>query len=265
MQETLLIDGHVHIYPNFDFPTLISNTLKNAIIAQRTSANRDDAIKVWLLTERHDTTAFDMLAQQPVIEGYTIHKTKENESLLIKNAGTKEPILYIIAGRQIITKNNLEICCLCSRFYKEDRLLSEFDLVQEITKSGGIPTLNWAPGKWFGQRGKLVRTLMENLQSNQMLISDTSMRPTFWATPKLMIAAEKKGFKAIAGSDPLPFDGEEKMIATYASIVTGEFDYDKPAASIKKLFLNPETKLTRCGKRSKPIQWLGRQTKIMSV
>lgn len=264
MQETLLVDGHVHIYPFFDLPKIISNTLKNSIIAQRTSTNRDDAIKVWLLTEHHDSNTFDNLAHQLKIEGYTIHKTDEEESLLVKDAGTKEPILYIIAGRQIVSRDKLEICCLGSRFYKEDRAFTEIELVEAIGKSGGVAALNWAPGKWFGSRGKIVSELIHKLQPDQLLISDTSMRPTFWATPKLMALAEKKGFKVIAGSDPLPFEGEEKMISTYASIISGEFDYDKPAASIKKMLRGPETPIKRCGTRSKPIQWLGRQTKIMT-
>lgn len=263
MQETILFDGHVHIYPNLDLSLMIQNTLKNAIIAQRTSSNRDDAIKMWLLAERHDCSVFDELTRLPEINGFTVHKTKEEESLLIKNADTKEPVLYIIAGRQIVSKNNLEICCIGSRYSEKDRTLTETELVREINKSGGVAAINWAPGKWFGGRGKIVKNLFSSFQPSELLVCDTTMRPTFWPTPKLMASANKNGFKVIGGSDPLPFDGEENVIATYASIISGEFDYERPAESLKKMLLDPAAKVTRCGSRSKPVAWFGRQTKIM--
>ena len=263
MQETILFDGHVHVYPNLDLSLMIKNTLKNAIIAQRTSSNRDDAVKMWLLAERSDCSIFENLTQLPEINGFTVHKTKEDNSLLIKTADTKEPILYILAGRQIISKNNLEICCLGSRYSKEDRTLTEAELVEEISNSGGVAALNWAPGKWFGSRGKIVKNIFNSLSPQQLLICDTTMRPSFWPTPKLMAGAVKNGFKVIGGSDPLPFEGEEKVIATYASIVKGEFDYDRPAESLKKMLIGPTAQITRCGSRSKTLEWLGRQTKIM--
>ncbi len=265
MQETILFDGHVHIYPNLDLSLMIKNTLKNAIIAQRTSSNRDDAIKMWLLAERHDCSVFDDLSRLPEIDGFTVHKTKEDESLLIKNADTKEPVLYVLAGRQIISKNNLEICCIGSRYSQKDRSLTEAKLVEEINNSRGAAVINWAPGKWFGARGKIVQNLFNSFTPEQVLICDTTMRPTFWPTPTLMASAVKKGFKVIGGSDPLPFDGEEKMVATYASIISGEFDYERPADSLKKMLVNPDAEISRCGSRSKTTDWLGRQTKIMKA
>ena len=265
MQETLLIDGHVHIYPNLNLPLLIKNTLKNAVIAQRTSINRDDAIKVWMLTERSDCAKFNDLLQLPNIKGYTVNKTKEDESLLIKDADTKEPLLYIIAGRQIVTKENIEICCLGSRYSVEDKKLAIEELIGAIIQNNGIAAINWAPGKWFGKRGQIVKQTFGKFTPNQLLISDTTMRPTFWPTPKLMSTASKNGFKVIAGSDPLPFPKEEKVIAMYASIMKGEFDYERPAESVRNMIYDQTIDIIRCGKRSSTFTWLSRQIKIMSA
>ena len=41
MHETLLMDAHVHIYPQFDVARAIEKSLANFIVAQRTSSNRE--------------------------------------------------------------------------------------------------------------------------------------------------------------------------------------------------------------------------------
>ena len=263
MRETLLIDGHVHIYPQFDRSIAIRKALDNFVIAQRTSENRDDAVKIWLLTERSDCHFFEELAGQPEIEGFSVAKTAEKESLLIKDGGTGEPLLYVLAGRQLISKERLEICALATTLQVPDRELDTPTLIRRVRESGGVPALNWAPGKWFGARGRVVRSMLDDFAGRELLISDTTMRPTFWPTPRLMALAMNQGHRVLAGSDPLPFAGEERMIATYASLVSGDFDEARPAASIRALLLDPEVSITRCGQRSGPWTWLKRQTKIM--
>lgn len=263
MQETLIIDGHVHIYPELDLSLMIKNTLKNAIIAQRTSSNRDDALKVWILTERSDCSVFADLKNGREVKDFTVHPTDEAESLLIKDGGTKEPVLYIVAGRQLVARENIEICSIATLCSVDDRQLPANELIEKVLEEGGIPAVNWAPGKWFGERGEVVKNLFQAFSPSQLLVSDTTMRPSVWPTPAIMKGAIKKGYKVIAGSDPLPFAGEENLVATYASIVSGEFDYDKPAGSVKKMLLDEAAKIVPCGRRSSFFTWVGRQKRIM--
>lgn len=263
MHETILIDGHVHIYPIYDIQRLIDKSRDNFILTQRTSTNRDDAIKVWLLTERADCHFFEK-ALETDIKGYTFEKTAEPETLIIKDRSTHEPLIYVLAGRQIVTRDRLEICALATSYQQDNNALNTSETISAVNDAGGLAALNWAPGKWFGQRKNVVKELLDQYSPQELLISDTTMRPTVWSTPNLMAAALRRGFRMISGSDPLPFKGEEKRIAGYAFLISGQFDYDKPAASIRALLKDAQSEITICGKRSGPVTFLRRQLKIMA-
>lgn len=261
MQETLIIDGHVHVYPQFDLKRLCQSSRDNFINSQRTSANRDETIKIWLLAERSDCSFFSR-APEVDVNGLIFEKCVEPESLVVKDADTHEPLLYILAGRQLITRERLEICALATLFSVPDGVLSAEEAVREVNEKGGIAALNWAPGKWFGERGRTVKQLFHDFTPQQLMISDTTMRPTFWPTPKLMKAAAKKGFHIIRGSDPLPFPGEEAQIASYAFLVQGDFNDSRPAASVRKI-LADAADLIPCGRRSGALLFAERQSRIM--
>ena len=110
------------------------------------------------------------------------------------------------------TREGLEILSLSSTLNLGDRENTIDDVIKSVIDSGGIPALNWAPGKWFFSRGKIVKRIIEKYPPKDLVIGDTTLRTSLWPMPKLMAAAQERGFKVIAGSDPLPFDGEEKYI-----------------------------------------------------
>lgn len=264
MQETLIIDGHVHLYDVFDLSYAFRVSLRNFINSQRTTKNRHDAIKVWMMTERHNCEVFSRLDSLE-IDGYRIDKTKEPESRVVRDADTGEPLFYILAGRQIVTTENLEVCALATLCRCGHKKLSTADTIQSIYENGGIATLNWAPGKWFGARGRIVQNMLDSHLPSKLFISDTTMRPRFWPVPRLMKFALKNGFKLICGSDPLPFPGEENILGSYATLTSGEFDENIPADSVRAIFLNPATDLQPCGHRSGLFSFIRRQWKIMKM
>jgi len=123
------------------------------------------------------------------------------------------------------------------------------DVINAVSDTGGVPVLSWAPGKWLFKRKYIVRELIDCFSPSQMLIGDTTLRPALWMEPSLMRRAAEKGFSVLAGSDPLPFIGEEKYLGIYGSIINGPFDIDKPISSIRKLLISPDVIKTRAGKR----------------
>ncbi|MBN2411030.1 hypothetical protein JXQ31_05005 [candidate division KSB1 bacterium] len=261
MQENLILcDAHVHIYPQFDLTNAIKNSISNFTKIEKVKHLQNESIKVWLLTEGQD---YDFFTRQYTLNNdYVIKKTGENESLIIINKHTDKPLLYIIAGRQVVTREKLEICALATQYNQKDRTLNTRDTIKSVLDFGGIPALNWAPGKWFFSRGKIVRDVIENSNPESLLISETTMRPTIWPTPSLMKIAIKKGYKVIAGSDPLPFMKEENLIGSYCTLLTGKFDPEKPADSLRKLLLS-SADIKRFGKRSGPLTFTKRQFNIM--
>ena len=90
------------------------------------------------------------------------------EALAVKDSATKEPLLYILAGRQIITSENLEVCALATTWTQEDKSAGTIDTIHNVRRGGGLAALNWAPGKWFGDRGKVVKTVFDTYSPNDL-------------------------------------------------------------------------------------------------
>ena len=257
-KQTLLLDAHVHLYPQFN--------IENAIRAGMTNLNKlaskhrlpSGAIKMWLLTEGMDYNAFAKLSE---LDGFSV-ETKSPECLLITDSGSKDQ-LYVFAGRQIVTSDKLEICALITNNLIPDRQFNTRDTLNAVRESGTPAALNWAPGKWLFKRGKIVEQLLTETDPDNMLLSETTMRPTVWATPLLVKCAFKRGYRMLVGSDPLPFAGEEKLIGTYACYLQGEFDQENPARSLQSLLMDENVPVHRIGKRSGPFTFAKRQYNIM--
>jgi hypothetical protein len=107
----------------------------------------------------------------------------------------------------------------------------------------------WSPGKWTGARGRLVEALVEETPPGGLLLADTALRPRGWPEPRLMRRARAKGFGVLAGSDPLPFPGEERRIGCYATCWEGSFDPERPAASVRAALDTPSPALHARGTR----------------
>ncbi len=260
MKRPIYIDSHVHIYPNFDLKRAIRTSLQN--FRKYRPDDHENAVKVWMLTERSDCNFFETLPDVS-LRDYVVEPTEEPETLVLKTRQNNESVLYILAGRQIITRQNLEVCALGTTVTFVDRQLNTADVIRAVNVHNGIAALNWAPGKWFGDRGLVVKEMLETHTSEQLFISDTTMRPTFWKTPTMMKEAMNRKFRVLCGSDPLPFEEEEDMVATYFLAMEGVFDQDCPAASIRHMLTNHQTQTVCCGKRSGPFTFARRQYKIM--
>lgn len=185
-----------------------------------------------LLTERTDCNFFRDLSQNAqLVEGFSAQHTGESQTLLLTRLadGSK---LYLVAGRQIISTDRLEVLALGLDLKIQDRSLTTEELLKAVARQGAIPVLNWAPGKWFFERGKTVKTLLESFSPDSFLIGDSSLRPVGWPLPRLMRLARDRGFQIIAGSDPLPFNGEERRAGTFGIEFEGDFDPVRPFSGI---------------------------------
>ncbi len=266
VKTTLLIDGHVHLYPVFDLVQAVEKGRENLFSnAKKKLPDLKNAVAVWLLVERSDTNLFDELANSP--EKYDqgeIKFIKAKDNLTIKVEKNSQPILYIFAGRQLVTKENLEVLSLVSDLNLPDKAKPMEEVIQAVKDSGGITALNWAPGKWFSHRGKVIEEQIENNSPDEFYIGETTMRPTVWLKPKLIHKAEQKGFRVLAGSDPLPFAGEENGISSFGFIIEGEFDPNNPARSLKEIFSDFSKPVTLIGKRNNILTFSKRQFKIMA-
>ncbi|HDQ44215.1 MAG TPA: hypothetical protein ENN17_01785 [bacterium] len=268
-RKTFLIDAHVHLYPQYDLARAYRLGTQNLLNAFRKChhAEPEQAVLFWLLTERADCDIRGALLTDPdrLGEDVLIHATGKGGAVRVKQDGT--PDLYILPGRQAVSSEGLEILALCTDARFRDRVLCTSDLIIAVREAGGIPVLNWAPGKWFSSRGRIVQNLIDETDGPPgFLVGDTPLRHVLWPRPALMRAALKKGFRVIAGSDPLPFPGEERMIGSYGVAAEGMFDASEPAASLKTLlFRDPGPPPRVIGWRNDPLTFAWREWRILKA
>jgi len=261
-KTTLAIDGHVHLYPVYDLKNAIESGVKN--LTDHSKKISLNIIPVWLLVERSDANFFNQIHQSPNKfnrDGITFQNGSDDITIVVNKNNT--PILYIFAGRQLVTKEGLEVLSLISNLNIPDRQKSIDEVIHAVTDSGGIPTLNWAPGKWFFGRGKVIARQIREKSTDELFIGETTLRNTLWPEPTLIKKARQKGFPVIAGSDPLPFKGEEKGIGSFGFLIEGEFDPDQPAHSLRKMMNQHRNNIKIIGHRNDIFTFARRQYKIM--
>jgi hypothetical protein len=248
---SIIADGHLHIYPFYNLPTLLEH------LAVNLAAHAGDAVRVALLAERHDCHALHDMPRQATLlsnRGWSISAEPCGACLLSRDGDAP---LYIIAGRQVVTAERLEVLALTTDTDIPDGLTAG-ESIERVKNVGALPVLAWAPGKWFGKRGKIVRQLIDAAAPGELLIGDTSLRPTCWAEPLLMRRARRKGLRVLCGSDPLPFAGEERLAGTYATVLDAEFDPTCPVESMRAALRDASVSVRHAGRRGGPLDVLRR-------
>ncbi|HNS72563.1 MAG TPA: hypothetical protein PKI81_04090 [bacterium] len=256
-EKTLIIDAHIHLYPQADLNQAIAFSLSNMDSARP----EKETAKIWLLTERADCSAFTQLQESVRVGIYHIIPTREQEALRVQLG--ERIVLYIIAGRQVVSADGLEIGTLASRLRLPDRELETSALIDQALEAGALVTINWAPGKWSGRRKTIVQSLLAQPPRPGLFIGDSAMRPTFWSEPDLMRKAVSEGWRILAGSDPLPFQGEERSFGRYGCMITGEMDPDEPVLTLKRLLAEQQLEPAIWGKRRGTWEFARRQFAIM--
>lgn len=261
---TLLVDGHVHLYDNFD-PDIFINSISDNFkkFSDSDEPGLSGTIRMIFLTEAKKNDFFSRIENNSLpLKNRDIRSenTGEKGSILLKQNG--ESLFYIIRGRQIVTSENLEILSVGPGEKIDDGLPASkvLDILRERKE---IAILAWGVGKWLFRRGKVIKDLIKNQNHPLLLIGDNSARPSGWLKPLIYKKGEKQGVTVINGSDPLPLEGEEKKAGSYFFKVTGEFDPGKPLESLKNILASDEKRILFYGKRDSVISFFKRQSKIL--
>ena len=240
----ILIDAHVHIHPEFSIESFFSAAWDNFSLAakKRNVSGRSDFVLA--LTEGATCDVFASLKEQasplpepseklPSTTSWKYYLTAEPDSLIVrKNADT----MYLIAGRQLISKENIELLSLFSSATIKDRSLALKDLALAVSDKGGMPVVPWGVGKWFGGRGKLVEGLLSTSQDISLLVGDNGNRPGFWPFPTLLRKALDLGIPVLSGSDPLPLPSHTSRPGTFGALfLDAEISIDTPIDSLRKI------------------------------
>jgi hypothetical protein len=250
----IIADTHLHLYPHYD----LSTALRGCVL--RLQALAPDATCVGLLAERSDCYVYRALAgekSEALVGDIRVTRAEDGKCLVVQSFNS--PPLYLYPGRQIVTAERLELLCLTSDADIPDGLPAE-EAVARIREVGGIPVLTWAVGKWLFGRARVVRALLDRFGPHALWVGDSAMRPTFWPTPIPMHSARRHGYSILAGTDPLPATGEERVMGRYASLMDAAFDPKHARASMRDALRGKCEAIKTVGVRSGPVDFYRRMT-----
>ncbi len=259
----ILADAHVHLHQCFDIEQVLDAARHNFHEVARQRHSGDDFIGVLFLTEIQTEQRFRSLYQaageNPANSQYgdwEIHRTEEVCSLLAQH--TDGATLIILAGRQIITQEKLEVLALVTdQLFEDGKTLPS--TLADISAAGGISVLPWGVGKWLGHRGKLVAQMLESEACPSSHLGDNSGRPLFWPRPSHFKRAEQKGLRILPGTDPFPLLTESDRPGRFGFSIEEVLDVSRPGAAIKNLLGDPRYSVHPYGKLENPIQFFRRQ------
>lgn len=239
----LLIDAHVHIYDCFELEYFFDSAFANFKSEAKKLGHGNNFTGILLLAETSKDCWFQRLKDsakgKDLPDGkdlgcWQIRHTSEHYSIIAESKDFKK--LILIAGRQVVTAEKLEVLSLCnSETFEEGKPISS--LIRGIEEKGAIAVIPWGVGKWFGNRGKVVKNIINN-NTSSIYLGDNRNRPGFWHQPALFRSAEQNGIGILPGSDPLPFTSESFRAGSYGFSANLKIDPKRPGEAIRQLLRN---------------------------
>ena len=170
-------------------------------------------------------------------------------------------LIYIMAGRQIITVEGLELLALATDSAFEDGL-SISSALTAVREQEAIPVLPWAVGKWLGKRGKLLAGLLEAEKNSDLCLGDNSGRPIFWQNPLHFRQAKKSSMQLLPGTDPLPFTSDVGRVGSFGFMMHGGLTESQPSTDLKQLLRDKEIQLAPFGRLESPLRFIASQIRL---
>ena len=245
----IFVDPHVHIHSCFPLHKFFDAACVN-FAAQAYEHDITEFGGVLLLAESQGDDWFNWLAKmadegEPIRNGcweaWTVCRTEEKSALILRSDRGDE--LVLVAGRQIVTREKLEVSALLTETVFPDgaRLTTT---VEAIRNSGGLPMVPWGVSTWRGEPGKILLKFLSSQRSEEFFLGDNSGRPRFLPYPEQFIQAEQQGVRILPGSDPLPIRSEYWRPGSAGFSIAAEIGEHTPAEDLKQLMQDPTVRIT---------------------
>ena len=243
----ILVDAHVHIHDHFQLNRLFLISLQNFRKALNQYQIHEPFESFLLLTESSGTNQFERIAKMIDVDSsddFSASATSEPSTIRISTGGGQQ--VYIVAGRQIVTAENLEILALgYNQDYPDGRPLNY--ALKDLEESGCLRVLPWGAGKWLGKRGKIIDSLVSSWDGGSLFLGDNGNRPKFWSLPAVFEQAASRGIHNLPGSDPLPFPGLEKKAGSFGFMLRGQIKSETPFQSLVSHVVGRPQSVTQFG------------------
>jgi hypothetical protein len=253
---TFLIDAHVHCHAGVAPEAFLGHAARNLAAAAR-GAGLAPAAGWLLFTEMAGDHAFAALRDHGgALAGWRLEPTAEAVSLLA--FGREGFPLVLVAGRQIVTAEGLEVLALAAPGpFADGRELAA--TVAAVREAGGLAVLPWGFGKWWGGRGRALTRFLETAAPGAVFLGDNRGRPALAAPPRPFALAADRGILSLPGSDPLPLAAEHDAVGRYGFILEGAVDPARPAEGLLRLLAGLERQPRPFGRRQRLGPFLARQ------
>ena len=267
----VFVDAHVHIHDCFGLQEFFDAAARNFAFLSSNAASTTFHRYVLCLTETNRANKFEELSRQAddnsedMRTDESIWSFKHGGSHTCLIAG--HPVLgqiEIVAGRQIVTKEKLEILALGLVETLEDGLAAS-DVVKLVIKSGAIPVLPWGFGKWLGRRRRAVRNLIDEFGDGRLYLGDNSGRPAFMADLAEFALARRLGMRVLPGTDPLPFTSECDKAGSFGFYVDGVADSEDVWTGLRSMLQQGNGDLHYYGSLESPLRFLRNQVAMQYV
>ncbi len=273
-EAAILVDAHVHIYECFEIDTLLDTAARNFEHAAQDLGLEDGFTGVLLLAETSRDHWFQRTHEnciqdrQPSVRGIRSHwqidKTPDRTVLQaskLTDITGDEKTIYIMAGRQIITAERLELLALATDRTFEDGLPLSSSL-SAVREQDAIPVLPWAVGKWWGKRGKLLSALLKMETQSNLFLGDNSGRPIFWRSPSHFHQAQIMNIPVLPGTDSLPFPSAALRVGSFGFMMRGKLTNRQPSTDLKLLLRDSSSQITAYGQLETPLRFFVNQIRL---
>ena len=257
----LLVDGHVHVHGCFDVAKVLDAAADNFAAAARALGGERGYDAVLCLVESRGERFLDGVRTGRIgrvwrgRHGYwEVEESCEPETLVVRRGGTK---LNVIAGRQLVTRERLEVLALGTTASLPEGEAMETTLAA-VRDVGAAAVLPWGVGKWLGARGAVVARVLADPKWRHVLLGDNGNRLGLGPDPRQFELARRAGRAVLPGSDPLPLPGEEARVGAYGFAVDVALDPLRPAAALLAL-LQSGSAYVVFGRREPLTRFVGNQ------
>ncbi|MGE5845581.1 MAG: hypothetical protein ACM34O_02570 [Ignavibacteria bacterium] len=261
-ESMLLIDAHVHIHESFIIDRFLNSAWENFKNAAENYFDIKKFAAILFLTESSGVNQFRILKEKSRESNsqknyeWSFCLTEEENSIIASKS--EEQKIIIIAGKQIVTKERLEVLGLGIINGIEDKRNIQ-EVINNINGKGGLAVIPWGVGKWIGEKRKIVRDSIKTGKPGLLFIGDNGNRPFFWSNKKIFEQFEEKNIRNLSGSDPLPFKTENDRAGSFGFAMEGFLNFDKPFESIIMKLLNEQPELFYYGKLETPYRFFRNQ------
>jgi len=221
-----LLDAHVHLHDGFSVPSFLDSAAKNFnLAADRLSASGETVARVLVVCALADECPLARFREEA--HGWTATSPDEQSIVLTHNESGET--LVLVAGRQLVTSEKLEVLSLFStQSMRHGKTLTE--TVREVIDAGAIPVVPWGFGKWMFGRGQKLRSFLHTLDatSSKLWLGDNGCRWQLWRS-QLFAEGESNRVHVIAGSDPLPIGSHVHRAGSFGTFLKNHLDFEDPA------------------------------------